>query len=445
MSDRRRSAPLSGVDPPGSPQAGRCHPDIRTGRVHDPSEVAPWRSLLRRIRSLRRPRVASRASLLWLALFPLFLGLAGFVVVRLWEAGTKAALHSTEGQTIEIITDPLEAGFEAVLDPTPTLLIAHTDNGGLAGVTVVARASTDAGGHLVLIDPLLFVRSAPGSDEGRFVSEVFQAEGVDGLEALIGGVFGFGFGHAIELSGDDLGAAMSLAEPIPLELFDDLVTGEGTGEEVVWIESGSSALDGSTAAAVYNFVHPSDVGVNRQERQRVLWQSWLSKIGSAEDRSAAAEVVDPVLSSYLLSLAAGEVAVEILPTRLVVFDDSKPFYVLEDEDLVWIDAKADAMVPVPMPPLGESWPNIRLLDGVGDQSAFSAARDMMFDLKLQVTVVGNAAEFGVERSSIAYYATADETAATAVAQALGIGSELSEEPGRPGQLTVTIGEDWPVS
>lgn len=453
MTDRGQPAPESGGYSPGSPAPGRRglagHRDRGVRRTessgaHYPAAVASWRRLLRRLRSLRRPRVASRANLVWLVLFPLFLGFAGFLVVRLWEAGTRAALYTTEGQTIEIITDPTQPGFEALLDPTPTLLLAHTDDGALIGITAMTRTSVDAGGHMVLIGPLLFVRSEAGSDEGRFLSEVFDTEGLDGLRRAVGAMFGFGFGSAVEWSTEDLAAAMGQAAPLPLNLADNLTRQASSGEETVWIEGGPVQLDGPTAAAVYNFVNPADVEVNRQERQRGLWQAWLAKVGSADDPAALADVGDQRLTSYLLPLARGDVAVEILPTRLVAFDENDPFYVLEEEDLAWLALQADAMVPVPVPPSGESWPSIRLLDGVGDPDGFSEALDALFDIKMQVVIVGNAVEFGVERSSVVYHATDDETAAAAVSSALGLESQLSEEAGQPGVITVIVGEDWQI-
>ncbi len=400
----------------------------------------------------------------WLALFVAFLVAAAVMVARLWAEGTEAALNSTEGQLIEVITDPEQPGFEALLDPTPTLLIAHTDNGELIGVTVMARTAVEGGGHMILIGPNVLVEAVPGSGEGRFVNDAYIENGLGGVEEILGQMFGFGFVNAIEMSTPELGASLGLVQPIQMELLDDLGPEADSGSIEVWLERGITELDGPTAAEVYSHLGADEAEVNRQERQADLWQDWIDKIGTAADPDSAAAVSDRVLAAYLLAFSRGEVQVQTLPTRMAVFDDNKPFYVLDAEDLTWISELSEAIVPVPVPPAGESWPRIRLLDGTGSSATRDAALAALFDLEMQAVILGNADEFSVETSRVIHYepddaaeaaedvvddadaqAVVDATDAQAVADRLGIELEIAEGPDQAGILTVVIGTDWPLS
>src|SRR5437773_2663100 len=59
--------------------------------------------------------------------------------------GGKAVLRSNAGRQLNVVTNPHAPGYEATVEPTPTLMIADVDAGGkLSGVTLVAL--TTAGG-----------------------------------------------------------------------------------------------------------------------------------------------------------------------------------------------------------------------------------------------------------------------------------------------------------
>ena len=108
----------------------------------------------------RRRRPAPKASPFWRFLFPLLVVAAGVAVFVLWREGTKSVLDSIDGREVELVVDPAEPGYEAFVDPTPTLMVVHTEQGALVGVTVLAQTALEAGGSGVLLaaDLLVVVR-----------------------------------------------------------------------------------------------------------------------------------------------------------------------------------------------------------------------------------------------------------------------------------------------
>ena len=81
----------------------------------------------------RRRRPAPKAHVFWRFVFPVLVIAAGVAVLLLWRAGTKSVLDSTDGREVEIVTDPGAPGYVAFVDPTPTLLVAHTDGESWSG------------------------------------------------------------------------------------------------------------------------------------------------------------------------------------------------------------------------------------------------------------------------------------------------------------------------
>ena len=60
---------------------------------------------------------------------------------------------SRAGKCVSTVTDPALPGFEAFLDPTPTLLVVHGSGGSLVSASVLALNSGDVGGSVLLVPP----------------------------------------------------------------------------------------------------------------------------------------------------------------------------------------------------------------------------------------------------------------------------------------------------
>ena len=78
--------------------------------------------------------------------------------VALTYAGIKTVRASRAGQAVSTITDPAAPGFEAFLEPTPTLAIVHRDGACCASIAVLALNSGDVGGTVLLVSPDTYPR-----------------------------------------------------------------------------------------------------------------------------------------------------------------------------------------------------------------------------------------------------------------------------------------------
>jgi len=393
----------------------------------------------------RRRRPAPKANLFWRFLFPLVVVAAGVAVLLLARHGTKSVLDSTDGDLVDIVTNPSLPGYEAFVDPTPTMLLVHVDGAKLVGVTVLAQTLLEDGGQVVLVgaDLLLTDDLVPNIDDIT-LSDAYDEGGIELVEQLVADMFGFGFLESAEFTTEQLQILMALVEPIPFGLVDDLRQETGNGQTELWLSRGQKELDGAVAAQVYAFRNPNEPDANRNERQFDLWVSWMREISRADDLIAAALPFDEGLSPYLRSLGGGSVDVALVPADPVFSDTDLPLYVLNGSQQAWLSDTARRMVPLPISPPSATRSRVRLLNGTDDPSRRDVAFESLIDIGIEVAVIGNASEFGVDRSAVIYHRTADQGSAEALATSIGASVEFVEDLDLPVDLTVVVGTDWEI-
>ncbi|MBT5139817.1 MAG: LytR C-terminal domain-containing protein [Acidimicrobiaceae bacterium] len=413
--------------------------DLPSAGVHELLEFeddAP-----RRLRRRRRP--APKANWFWRFVFPLMVAGAGIAVLLLWEAGTKAVLDSTDGEELAVVTDPAAPGFEAFVDPTPTMLLVHTDGGQLSGVTVLSQTALDNGGTAVLLSADLLVEV--DGVAAAYLREAYTAGGADAVETLVAELFGFGFLERVELDSSQLREWMRLVEPVPFNLLDDLLQINEAGDTEVWLSRGRKDLDGELAAQIYGFTNSGESDANRIERQLDLWVSWLDAIGRADDLAAATLPFDDGLSPFLRSLGGGSAEVSILAADVVTDAEGESFLMLNASQLDRVAEIAEAIVPVPIaPPLSER-STVRLLNGTDNPEIRDEAMELLIELEITIGVIGNALEFGVQQTSVTYHRAQAQADADRVAAVLGTVATLVENLDQPVDLTIVIGANWEPS
>jgi len=391
----------------------------------------------------KRREVAPPGNVFWRFVFPVMVIAAAAAVFGLWRAGTKAVLDSADGQLIEVITDPALPGFEAFVDPTPTLLVAHVDNNNLVGITVMARTALDRGGNLVVLSPDMLVPTdtSPGQT-AVLLGQAYSSGGIDQIQTLVEGMFGFGFTEVIEADTQTLGSLMQLVEPIPFRLADDLEVRDGSGGVETWLTHGVMELDGQVAAQIYGFRNPGEFDVNRVERQIEMWRAWLAQLSVAPDIQAAALPFEIGLSPYLRAFATGTYDIATPPVDAVQMDpESLPLYVAGDAGDAWIAQKAIDMVPLPISTKLTHRPSVRLLDGTGDPDNRLVVREELVADGAVISILGNASEFGVQNTTVSYHSSELEPEASRIASLLGAELMFVEKPDLPYDITVTVGID----
>ncbi len=379
----------------------------------------------------------------WGLVFPLLVVGAAALVFAVWRDGTRLVLDSNDGERIETITDPTAPGYQAFVNPTPTMLIAHLSDGGhLVGITVLAQTVLEQGGTAVLISADSLLEPTADPADAVFVRELYETSGIDGLGRVVGDLFGFGFRETLEITTSELGGWLRLVEPLPVVLNDDLVTVDAEGLVTTEHRAGVHQLSGAEAAEIYGWLNPGEFDSNRTQRQVELWEVWLSRVGAADDLMAATLPFEDGLPTYLRSLGAGSRRLEVMELVAVSFGgDDPPFYAQTDEQREQLKILAREMVPLPIGSHLGARPSVSLLDGtgtgVGDQML-----PLLVDAGAEVTVLGNAPAFGVADTTVAYHLAEHQQDAVALADALGVSAQFVEDLNRPADLTVTVGLDW---
>ena len=364
------------------------------------------------------------------------------------EGGRRVLDTRFETVHEEIVLQPDEPGYLELVGVTPTLLSLHTHNGELAGVAFMANTGIETGGGIVLLPADLLVTGEGGAvEQDELISDVYARGGVDAVEVVAEALFGIGFDDVEEITTESLAGAMRPAEPLPYRLVDDLLEADAGGARRVVYEAGTYEFSATDAATVYAFRNADEADVNRLERQRILWESWLGVIGRSSDADAAAPPASSPLSPFLRVLGSGTAVVEVPPLHSLVVDPaSPPRYTLGEDGRSWLRDRALELVPWPRQPESFQRPRVQLLDGTGDPSIRDALVDDVIAAGGVITVIGNAAEFGVETTHFAYHRAdlVNDPFTNTIAIVLGVDMaliELGEDTPDVVDITVTVGSD----
>ena len=389
-------------------------------------------------------------------MFPGVVVAAGIAVLLLAREGGRAVLDARfEEVQVRVELQPDEPGYLELVGVTPTLLALHTDGGALTGISFMARTGLDAGGGVVLLPADLLVAPAGGTaEEGELISDVYARGGAGAVEQVAEALLWIGFDQVIEVSTESLAQAMAPAAPLPYLLVDELSSTGTDGVPRVVYEAGRRDLSAADAAAVYSFRNDNEADVNRLQRQRDLWQSWLDVIGRAADPAAAAPPPSSPMALFLQALGAGTAVVEVPPLRSVVSDPaSPPRYLLDDDPRAcsdagrsWLRDEARELVPRPRQPESFLRPRVKLLDGTGDPAIRDSLVDDVISAGGVVTEIGNADQFGVETTRFDYHRAelVNDLSTNCIAIRLGVDMALREaDAGTPEvvDITVTVGSD----
>jgi hypothetical protein len=350
------------------------------------------------------------------------------IPVLFWYA-SKAILESTDGTLQEAITDPSAPGYETLVASTPShLLLGVDDDEQLAMVAVMALASSDQGGTVLLIPVeamvddtmrLIDVHAAGGSAATRrAVASMISAE-VDALSVL---------------DRTSWTQFTAVAAPLAVTLTDDLVAPGADGVESVVHPAGPIELTAAEVGEVVSWLNPGEDPFNRIVRQRIFWQTWIESLGLVGTEELPGEA-DSGLRRMLHGLTSGVARVLEPPVgALTATTAGAPAFEVTEAELEEI---VIAMLPFPLPSEPGARVRVRLLDGVGGLNVASRFSPDLVRAGAQIVVIGNAGEFGVEETSVLYHDPADADRARALADALG-GARLSQDAVADAVLDVTV-------
>ncbi len=381
----------------------------------------------------------------WLALAVL----AASIPLLAW-IGKEAVLDSTEGRTIDLVTDPEAPGYEVLVEPTETLLMVHTGaDGELLALTFMARSSEDTASALFL--PVTTVVSLPGQ-EPETLGDAYRDGGmeelVDGVEAALGvGIAEFtsdgGLLEPSDLTLVDSARWAGLVEPVapltvqnldPVEVLDE------DGEVVARYPEGELSLEADAVGPFLEARSPGESDLNRLQRHQALWEAWMEAITESGGEVSIPGEQESGLGRFLRTMADGEAGLVIMPSESYrIPGTTEDVFLPESEALAGV---VQAMVPFPEASSPGARITLRVLDGTGTPGAAFAVAEDLARTNGEIRAIGNGPSFDYVGTQIIYYDAAHRDSAESVAEALQAGSvELRESPDEVMMVTVILGTD----
>lgn len=349
-------------------------------------------------------------------------------------AGSRLIRSSTEGEVLAPIDDPAAPGYEAIVDPTPTLVMLHDVDGKLDAITVLTLPGSGGGGVVLVPD--------------RTVFEVPNL-GVTTIEAA------YQFGDAqiqAQAVGDLLGAAMREVEVMDAQRWADLaapvapITIDNPNELLIDGEVrfpiGELELE-ATDVGPYLEAHDAQRSdLARFARHENFWAAWLDAVAEAGTDAAVPGELDSGIGRFVRSIANGVQIIETLPVQPATpgRHGAEPAFVPRGDE---IDDLVARVVPFPASPSPGARARVRLLNGTTDTTAATSVASELPPAGVEIVLIGNAGGLDVEETTVRYAGDQFRTEARAIVEILGTGSVVEESrPSDAVDITVTLGADY---
>jgi hypothetical protein len=347
--------------------------------------------------------------------------MAVVIAAVLTYAGVKTVRQSRAGEAVSTVTDPAAPGFEAFLEPTPTLVVLHRDGSTLRSMAVLALNSGDAGGSVLDVSPTL----RGGSGDGALSFGVLSAfnGGPEAVLAPLQASLGFGITETVLV--DDARWAELIAPVAPLQLDNPSSVGP--------FPAGPLALTAEQVGPYLAALNEDEPPQAAMIRQRAFYRAWIDAVAASTDPAAVPGELESGIGRFVRGLAAGPHRVEAVPTTVETVDGAIHY----DLDRDAIDPLVAEMVPFPTAGRPGGRVRVRLLDGAGEPNHVQAAAPLVVPANAEIVVVGNADAFDYKETEIRYHTPVALEAARALQKALGAG-RLVDDPRQTDAFDVTI-------
>lgn len=375
----------------------------------------------------------------WRVGYPIAMVLLLLAIPALVLVGRNVILTSTEGKRLTDVTDPSLPGWEAITEPTPTMLVAQTGaEGQLVGVTVLVLTGEGVGA-IVFVPPNTAVQVA--DEPVATLSSRFASGGMESLRPGVEAVLGTGMGATTTL--DDKGWTDLTTPTAPLTVDNPSAAGT-TADGGVRFPKGTISLPANEVGPYLAAGRSDEDEFNRLARHQAFWKAWLNKVAASDNPNVVPGETETGLGRFVRTLAVDRVDYHVLPVRRAGIPGTDAvIYAPEAEQVATLVA---TIVPFPVGAPPGSRARVRILDGTGQLDHGLPAAPLVVQAGGQVDQIGNATSFTVADTQIVYYDDARKADADNLRAALGTGTVVqSVDQGDAVDITVILGADYLAS
>lgn len=417
--------------------------------------------------SSNRPSTpASRASVSrswWSTWYPASLVVVIVLGGLLVWAGSNAILANTQGNLIRTVSDPAQPGYEALVEPTPVLLVVVVDDDNDLGSAVVLSLTGSRVAGVVVVPPATVVKDegdggdedgddVPGGGVGSNPPEVladrWASDGVDGVRVSVEQIMNVGIREARVV---DSAQWASLVAPVG-----ELVV---TSPDTVTANVSSADTDGQSGSSTVTFeagdirLAPDQVGaflaaragaesdLNRMVRQQQVWVAWFEAVGADLQRPDVVPGESGTgLGLFVRTMAASQIELVTLPVRSAVNpDNGEGIFVPASQQ---VEALVANLIPFPVGAAPNSRIRVRILDGTGELTNGLPAARSLVEAGAEVATVGNATNFDYATTQFVVAESGDVQWAERLRDSLGVGEVVSSaEQASAVDVTIVLGRD----
>lgn len=352
--------------------------------------------------------------------------------------GVRTILDSSDGEVVNPQLDPSEPGYQALVPPSPTLLVFQTDDeGALAGMVLLSLPSEAGTGGGVLIIPPSTIADVP--ELGPFpIDSSFAFNGPDGAKSTVEWALGIGIDDVAVMSAAEWADIVASTGPLTVTNPDVLRDEDG---DVVF-PSGALELTGAEVPAFAAFLSEDESRLNRLLRQELVWRAWLDRLEGDPAAAVFPGEEGRGIARFLPAIVSGPHQVETLPIEAdeeVSLPGSTVPFTIDDEALSSLIVQ---LVPFPAGTAAGDRPLVRVLSGTGSDEQILPAARRIVAAGGQVTIIGNADRFDYEETQVIYWDPAHRADAVAVAESLGFGTVTQvDEVDESADVVVVLGPD----
>ena len=398
------------------------------------------RGVDRERRPVRVPEVLRRATWRFYLFAPVLALTVAAVPVLAWK-GFSILRNEDTGTVVSGVTDPDAAGFEALVTPTPTTMLADIGpDGTLQGVTLITLPSTEGGGNIVFFPVGTVVEVPLRQPPEAALNTIYAEGGMPALEQRLESMLGAAIGEVVEVPRDQWANLVEPVAPLTVQNPSAAETTNDAGQPVAFRE-GEIQLTAAQVGLYLQADTPEEADPVRISRHDAFWTAWLAALDEAGEGAVPGEgetgvggAVRGLIGGPRLqtTIPATPVAVPGIPA--IESDVFRP-------DVLGIVSQVPTWIPFPT---GVGRLRTRLVMGVQGQTELMAeAAHTLVQAGAEIGVIANADPFGQPQTQVVFFRENQREKAQRLLDALGTGELVREQsPGENFDVVVVLGRDY---